>query len=251
KALVQLPSVHVAKATMRHYEEDEEPKIGQKKVYLNYSRSRSIETRDGDNLSVNLGNFNSNNSSGSNGNSNGGAGAGGGGGSVGSNGLDLTRAINAARGGALDGNGTGNPMQETPSPYAHLIMEDHAKLLGLATCYLQNYGIPGGEAAILNINQREEIAERQRQAMAAAIALNGINGVNGGHGHPHHHHAAAGIAGWNGNAAVTAAAAVAVAEASRHSRGMSGGSGVAGGAAGVGMYPSYGARPRCVRLPSS
>lgn len=30
--------------------------------------------------------------------------------------------------------------QDSASPYAHLIMEDHAKLLGLATCYLQNYG---------------------------------------------------------------------------------------------------------------
>lgn len=112
-------------------------------------------------------------------------------------------------------------VQETPSPYAHLIMEDHAKLLGLATCYLQNYGIPGGEGAILNINQREEMAERQRQAIAAAVALNGING------HGHH----GGMGGWNGNAAVVATAAVA--EASRHSRGMSGG--------GYG-----GARARCV-----
>lgn len=30
--------------------------------------------------------------------------------------------------------------QDSASPYAHLIMEDHAKLLGLATMYLQNYG---------------------------------------------------------------------------------------------------------------
>lgn len=143
------------------------------------------------------------------------------------------------------------PPQETPSPYAHLIVEDHAKLLGLATVYLQSYGIPSGEAAILNINQREEMAERQRQAIAAAIALNGINGVNGahGHGHGHHHHPAAGIGGWNGNAAVTAAAAVALTEASRHTRGISGGSGVAGGVGAGGSYSSYGgARPRCVTV---
>ena len=129
--------------------------------------------------------------------------------------------------------------QETPSPYAHLIIEDHAKLLGLATCYLQNYGIPGGEGAILNINQREEMAERQRQAMAAHVAISGING----HGHGHH----GGMGGWNGNpaaaaaAAATAAAAAAAAEASRHSRGMSGGGGVGVG----GLYSGYGgARPR-------
>ena len=30
--------------------------------------------------------------------------------------------------------------QDAASPYAHLIMEDHAKLLGLATRYLQTYG---------------------------------------------------------------------------------------------------------------
>lgn len=112
-------------------------------------------------------------------------------------------------------------LQEAPSPYAHLIMEDHAKLLGLATCYLQTYGIPGGEGAILNINQREEMAERHRQAVAAAMALNGVNG------HVHH---GGGMGGWNGNAA-----AVAAVEASRHSRGMSGGGG-------GGMYSGYRAR---------
>lgn len=97
---------------MRHYEEDEEPKIGAKRVYLNYSRSRSIETRDGGEslglglgLGVNMGSFNSNNSSSSNG------GGGAGNGNAGSNGLDLARAINAAR--ALDGNGSGNPLQVT------------------------------------------------------------------------------------------------------------------------------------------
>lgn len=94
---MQLPSVSVAKATMRHYEEDEEPKIGPKKVYLNYSRSRSIESRDGDSLTVNVG-----------------LGIGGGGPSNGNNGngngLELARVINAARG--MDGgNGGGNPMQ--------------------------------------------------------------------------------------------------------------------------------------------
>lgn len=94
----------VAKATMRHYEEDEEPKIGSKRVYLNYSRSRSIEARDGESLAVNLGNFNSNNSSSSNGGGNGNS-------NGGNNGLDLARAINAARG--LDGNGSGNPLQVT------------------------------------------------------------------------------------------------------------------------------------------
>ena len=109
--------------------------------------------------------------------------------------------------------------QETPSPYAHLIMEDHAKLLGLATCYLQNYGIPGGEGAIININQREEMAA-QRKAIEDAMGLNGFNG--------HGHHGR-----WNGNAA---------AEASRHSRGMSGGGGGGGGmfAGGYGA----GSRPR-------
>ncbi|CAN0456151.1 unnamed protein product, partial [Ectocarpus sp. 12 AP-2014] len=238
QALVQLPSVSVAKATMRHYEEDAEPKIGQKRVYLNYSRSRSIETRDGESLAVGAtaggGNFNSNNGGASNG-------GGGGGGIVngGNNGLDLARAINAARGvGGMDGGSTGNPMQETPSPYAHLIMEDHAKLLGLATCYLQTYGIPGGEGAILNINQREEMAERQRQAMAAAFALTGANG------HALHH---AGMGAWNGNAAAAAAAAAAAvaAEAGRHSRGVSGGGGGggAGGAGGV-FSTGYGGRPR-------
>lgn len=105
-------------------------------------------------------------------------------------------------------------------------MEDHAKLLGLATCYLQTYGIPGGEGAILNINQREEMAERHRQAMTAAMALNGVSG---------HVHRGSGLGGWNGNAAVTAAAVAA--EASRHSRGMSGG-------VGGGMYSGY--RARCV-----
>ncbi|CAB1109734.1 unnamed protein product [Ectocarpus sp. CCAP 1310/34] len=232
QALVQLPSVSVAKATMRHYEEDAEPKIGQKRVYLNYSRSRSIETRDGESLAVGAtaggGNFNSNN---------GGASNGGGGGNVngGNNGLDLARAINAARGvGGMDGGSAGNPMQETPSPYAHLIMEDHAKLLGLATCYLQTYGIPGGEGAILNINQREEMAERQRQAMAAAFALTGANG------HALHH---AGMGAWNGNAA--AAAAAAVAEAGRHSRGVSGGGGGVGAGGGGGVFSTgYGGRPR-------
>lgn len=48
QALVQLPSVSIAKATMRHFEEDEEAKIGNKKIYINYSRSKSIEPRDGD-----------------------------------------------------------------------------------------------------------------------------------------------------------------------------------------------------------
>lgn len=104
KALVQLPSVSVAKATMRHYEEDEEPKIGSKRVYLNYSRSRSIEARDGESLAVNMGNFNSNNSGSSNG-----GGGGGGNSNGGTSGLDLARAINAARG--LDGNGGGNPLK--------------------------------------------------------------------------------------------------------------------------------------------
>lgn len=99
-------------------------------------------------------------------------------------------------------------------------MEDHAKLLGLATCYLQTYGIPGGEGAILNINQREEMAERHRQAVAASMALNGVNG--------HVHHGGGGMGGWNGNAVA--------AEAGRHSRGMSGGVG--------GMYSGY--RARCV-----
>ncbi|CAM9442770.1 unnamed protein product [Ectocarpus sp. 13 AM-2016] len=238
QALVQLPSVSVAKATMRHYEEDAEPKIGQKRVYLNYSRSRSIETRDGESLAVGAtaggGNFNSNNGGASNG-----GGGGGGGVNGGNNGLDLARAINAARGvGGMDGGSTGNPMQETPSPYAHLIMEDHAKLLGLATCYLQTYGIPGGEGAILNINQREEMAERQRQAMAAAFALTGANG------HALHH---AGMGAWNGNAAAAAAAAAAAvaAEAGRHSRGVSGGGGGggAGGAGGV-FSTGYAGRPR-------
>lgn len=111
-------------------------------------------------------------------------------------------------------------------------MEDHAKLLGLATCYLQTYGIPGGEGAILNINQREEMAERQRQAMAAAFALTGANG------HGLHH---AGMGAWNGNAAAAAAAAAA-AEATRHSRGVSGGGG-GGGVGGV-FSTGYGARPR-------
>lgn len=31
---------------MRHFEEDEEARIGNKRVYINYSRSRSIEGRD-------------------------------------------------------------------------------------------------------------------------------------------------------------------------------------------------------------
>lgn len=116
--------------------------------------------------------------------------------------------------------------QETPSPYAHLIMEDHAKLLGLATCYLQNYGIPGGEGAIININQREEMAA-QRKAIDDAMGLNGFNG--------HGHHGR-----WNGNAAAVATAAAA-AEASRHSRGMSGGGG--GGGMFAGGYGA-GSRPR-------
>lgn len=88
---------------MRHYDEDEEPKIGSRRIYLNYSRSRSIEARDGESLAVNMGNFNSNNSSSSNG------GGGGGNNNGASNGLELARAINAAR--ALDGNGSGNPLQ--------------------------------------------------------------------------------------------------------------------------------------------
>lgn len=66
QALVQLPSVSVARATMRHFEEDEEARIGSRRVYINYSHSRSIESREGE----------SNNS-----------------------GLDLGRAINAARAG--------------------------------------------------------------------------------------------------------------------------------------------------------
>lgn len=85
QALVQLPSVSIAKATMRHFEEDEEARIGNRRVYINYSRSRSIEGRDSENLSVS--NFNSNNSS--------------------NNGLELARAINAARGGGGVGAGVG------------------------------------------------------------------------------------------------------------------------------------------------
>lgn len=117
KALVQLPSISVAKATMRHYDEDEEPKIGSKRVYLNYSRSRSIETRDGDSLAVSAaavaGNLNSNGSNSSNGV------AGGGGGN---SGLDLARALNAARGldGAGAGAGVGNPIQASRASFLSL-----------------------------------------------------------------------------------------------------------------------------------
>ncbi len=95
---------------MRHYDEDEEPKIGSKRVYLNYSRSRSIETRDGDSLTVSAaaaaGNLNSNSSNSSNG---------GGGGGGGNSGLDLHRALNAAARG-LDGAGVGNPIQASRAP---------------------------------------------------------------------------------------------------------------------------------------
>lgn len=37
---------------MRHFQEDEDARIANKKIYLNYSRSSSIEVRDGDNLNV-------------------------------------------------------------------------------------------------------------------------------------------------------------------------------------------------------
>ena len=96
---------------MRHYGEDEEAKIGGRRVYINYSRSRSIEGRDGDNLSVGL--FNSNSSS------NGVGGVGVGGISSSGGGLDLSRAVNAARGGIAGGvgggglgpDGNGKPLQ--------------------------------------------------------------------------------------------------------------------------------------------
>lgn len=102
---------------MRHYGEDEEAKIAGRRVYLNYSRSRSIEGRDGDNL--NVGNFNSNNSSSSNGVGVGGMGAGGihSGGVGGGIGLDLSRAVNASRGGGGGGgpDGGGKPLQVSDS----------------------------------------------------------------------------------------------------------------------------------------
>lgn len=202
QALVQLPSVSIAKATMRHFEEDEEAKIGSKRVYINYSRSRSIEPRDGE----------------------GGGGGGGGGGSNNGHGLGMNGLIDLGRiggggsvggssggtprGGGIpagligldgNGNGAGAASQDPASPYAHLIMEDHAKLLSLATFYLQTYMLPGGEGAVININRREEMADYQRHAMHAM----GMNGGGGnGHAHAHTHS----LAGWNGNTATTAAA---------------------------------------------
>lgn len=97
---------------MRHFEEDEEPHIGNKKIYINYSRSRSIEPRDG-------------NISGS---------SGGAGGTNGASGGSSPRVVSGA------GGADGSTVQDAASPYAHLIMEDHAKLLGLASFYLQTYG---------------------------------------------------------------------------------------------------------------
>lgn len=90
QALVQLPSVSIAKATMRHFEEDEEAKIGSKRVYINYSRSRSIEPRDGE----------------------GGGGGGGGGGSNNGHGLGMNGLIDLGRiggGGSVGGSSGGTP----------------------------------------------------------------------------------------------------------------------------------------------
>lgn len=60
---------------MRHFEEVEEPRIGNKRIYINYSRSKSIEARDGGD-------------------------SGGGGGGASSNGPDNGRSSGGGRGGA-------------------------------------------------------------------------------------------------------------------------------------------------------
>lgn len=112
QALVQLPSVSIAKATMRHFEEDEEAKIGNKKIYINYSRSKSIEPREGD----------SSGAGGSGGSGAGGSSGGGSGGGSSSNGghmsvLDLGRGgvggLDMSRGGMVmmgaGGGGAGGP----------------------------------------------------------------------------------------------------------------------------------------------
>lgn len=79
--------------------------------------------------------------------------------------------------------------------------------------------IPAGEGAVLNINQREELADYHRQAMAASMVP-----YRGGNAHGH------GMGGWDANAA----AAVAAGAANRLPGGMGGG----------GAYSGYGARPR-------
>lgn len=53
-------------ATIRHYEEDEEPRIGSRRVYLTYSRSGSMETRDDESMPVSTGKFISKDSGGGN-----------------------------------------------------------------------------------------------------------------------------------------------------------------------------------------
>lgn len=70
----------------------------------------------------------------------------------------------------------------------------------------------------MNINQREELADYHRQAMAATMVP-----YRGGNGHGH------GVGGWDANAAAVTAVA-----ANRLSGGMGGG----------GAYAGYGARPR-------
>ncbi|CAM9639722.1 unnamed protein product, partial [Choristocarpus tenellus] len=130
-ALIQLNSVSVAKATFRHFTEDEEPRVGIRRVYVNYSRSQSMEIREGSD----------------------------------SNGTDFTRGDNNVAVGATPA------IQDTSNRYAHLILEDHSKLVGLATAYLQKYGITGGEGAILNIHQREEMSEYLRHSNSSSAAV--------------------------------------------------------------------------------
>lgn len=62
-------------------------------------------------------------------------------------------------------------------------------------CHVFLCRIPGEEGAVLNINRREEMAECQRQAVAAAMVLSGGNGHSSG------------VPAWNGNPAITAAVA--------------------------------------------
>lgn len=65
----------------------------------------------------------------------------------------------------------------------------------LYICHVFLCRIPGEEGAVLNINRREEMAECQRQAVAAAMVLSGGNGHSPG------------VPAWNGNPAITAAVA--------------------------------------------
>ena len=103
QALVQLPSVSIAKATMQHFAQDEAARIGNKKVYINFSRSRSIEGRDIEPLNSTSSNSRSNNNSNNNGNNSSSSNSYGGGGGItnaSSNGLAAART-----GAGSDGNG--------------------------------------------------------------------------------------------------------------------------------------------------